>query len=153
MAWCIGHERNFSTPAKILPVVAAVACFLPTKYIYGLLNRRPKKDSFFILTRFLYREGGDVRRALFIEPIRSVFVNNFKGIWNCVWTISLVGGLFRVEQAHNTQNYRRIGVNPLAPWRVHKKSQRCPIQSYRKNGFLNRPHTQDTQKLVLRNFY
>jgi hypothetical protein len=35
-----------------------------------------------------------------LEPIRKVYVNNFKAIGNCLWNLFLVCGTFCVEQAH-----------------------------------------------------
>jgi hypothetical protein len=39
-------------------------------------------------------------------------------------------GLWNFLRRTSTKSYGRIEVNPLAPWRVHEKSQRCPIQPY-----------------------
>jgi hypothetical protein len=53
---------------------------------------------------------GRWRRALFIEPIRNVCVNNFKAIRNGVWTIFSADGLFRVEKAQ-----KFTGASELTP--------------------------------------
>jgi hypothetical protein len=39
-------------------------------------------------------------------------------------------GLWNFLRRTSTKIYGRIEVNPLAPWRVHEKSQRYPIQPY-----------------------
>jgi hypothetical protein len=97
-----GLDRKgiFCVLADTLPVVTAVACFLSAHNMGSLIAARRQPVFYFgeVTSRPIF---------IFIEPIRSVCVR-----------LEIACGPFCGPFCFS-QSYRRIEVNPLAPWRLY----------------------------------